>query len=78
MLKLITKIKNFFNPLYQVVYTTKDGRTEMYTINKPNHKHEFGNIMEGLKVVGFRSFCHNRKGIRSFRYDQIITINKGV
>lgn len=78
MLKLITKIKNFFNPLYQVVYATKDGRTEMYTINKPNHKHEFGNIMEGLKVVGFRSFCHNRKGIRSFRYDQIVTINKGV
>tara|TARA_R110002020_G_scaffold180152_7_gene374332 strand:+ start:4782 stop:5018 length:237 start_codon:yes stop_codon:yes gene_type:complete len=78
MLKLITKIKNFFNPLYQVVYTTKDGRTEMYTINKPNHDHEFGNVFEGARVVGFRSFCHNRKGIRSFRYDQIVTINKGV
>ena len=27
MLKLIKKIKNFFNPLYQVVYTTKEGKT---------------------------------------------------
>ena len=76
MLKLITKIKNFFNPLYQVVYTTKDGRTEMYTINNPNHKHEFGNIMEALKVVGFSSFCHNRKGIRSIRYDKIVIITQ--
>lgn len=77
MLKLITKIKNFFNPLYQVVYTTKDGRTEMYTINKPQYSHEFGNISEGLKVAGFRSFCHNRGEVRSFRYDRIIAINKG-
>jgi predicted DNA-binding transcriptional regulator YafY len=27
-------------------------------------------------VVGFRSYCFNRKGFRSFRYDRIININK--
>jgi hypothetical protein len=77
MLKLIKLIKNLFNPLYQVVYQTKDGRTEMYTINKPQYTHEFGNNAEGLKVAGFRSFCHNRGEVRSFRYDRIIAINKG-
>ena len=78
MLKLIKLIKNLFNPPYQVVYQTEDGRTEMYTINKPQHKNEFGNTAQGLKVAGFRSYCHNRGDIRSFRYDRIIAINKGV
>jgi hypothetical protein len=76
MLKLITKIKNFFNPLYQVVYTTKDGRTEMYTISEPKHENEFGNTIEGLRVAGFRAHCYNRNDVRSFRYDRIISINK--
>jgi hypothetical protein len=76
MKKLLVKIYNWFNPLYQVVYTTKDGRTEMYTIAKPQHENEFGNMIEGKSVVGFRSFCHNRAGIRSFRYDQIVSLNK--
>ena len=76
MKKLLTKIYRWFNPLYQVVYTTKDGRTEMYTITKPQHNLEFGNIKEGKSVVGFRSFCHNRGEIRSFRYDQIVSLNK--
>ena len=78
MLKLIKKIKNFFNPLYSVVYTTADGRTEMYTIEKPQHKNEFGNTDQAIKVAGFRSFCHNRGGLRSFRYDRIVSITKGV
>lgn len=76
MKKLLTKIYRWFNPLYQVVYTTKDGRTEMYTINKPQHTCEFGNMKEGRSVVGFRSFCLNRGDVRSFRYDQIISLNK--
>ena len=46
MKKMLTKIYRWFNPLYQVVYTTKDGRTEMYTIAKPQHIHEFGNMNE--------------------------------
>ena len=76
MKKLLTKIYRWFNPLNQVVYTTKDGRTEMYTIMKPKHENEFGNIAEGRSVVGFRTFCVNKKGYRSFRYDRIVSLNK--
>ena len=76
MKKLLIKIYRWFNPLYQVVYQTKDGRTEMYTITKPMHENEFGNQQEGKDVVGFRSFCVNKDGIRSFRYDNIISLNK--
>jgi len=73
-MKLLKKIKNLFSPKYQVVYTTQDGRTERYTINKPQYEYEFGNNGEGRKVVGFRSFCHNRQGIRSFRYDRVVSL----
>jgi hypothetical protein len=76
MLKLITKIKNFFKSRYKLVYTTKDGRTEMYTITEPKYKNEFGNMAEGIKVAGFRAHCYNRNAIRSFRYDRIASINK--
>jgi hypothetical protein len=77
MLKLIKKLYHLFNPLYQVVYTTKDGRTEMYTITKPNHENEFGNSKEGKAVAGFRAYCYNKQGLRSFRYDRIISLNRG-
>ena len=76
MRKLVTKIKRFFNPLYSIVYTTEDGRTEMYTIDKPLHSNEFGNTKENLQVAGFKSYCHNRKAIRSFRYDRINSLYK--
>ena len=73
-MKLLKKIKNLFSPKYQVVYTTQDGRTERYTINKPQYEYEFGNNDEGRKFVGFRSFCHNRQGVRSFRYDRVVSL----
>ena len=76
MKKMISRIINLFRPLYQVVYTTKDGRTEMYTIDKPEHDHEFGNRTEGRHSVGFRAFCHNRGEWRSFRYDRIVALNR--
>ncbi len=76
MLKLITKIKNFFNPLYNLVYTDVKGLTQMYTITKPRHANEFGNAKQGLSVVGFRAHCYNRNGVRSFRYDRIVSLNK--
>lgn len=76
MKKMISRIINLFRPLYQVVYTTKDGRTEMYTISKPRHGNEFGNVRECLRTAGFRAYCHNRNGIRSFRYDRITSLNK--
>ena len=76
MKKILKKIKRWFTPLYSVVYTTKDGRTAMYTIEKPRHVNEFGNAREQLRTAGFRAFCHNRDGIRSFRYDRIISLNR--
>ena len=74
MKKLIAKIARVFNPVYQVVYTTKQGHTAMYTISKPNHANEFGNVKEGLDVAGFRAHCYNRDGVRSFRYDRIVSM----
>ena len=76
MKKILNKIKRWFNPLYSVVYTTADGRTEMYTIDKPRHSNEFGNYKESIKTAGFRTFCHNKDGIRSFRYDRIVSLNR--
>lgn len=77
MKKLIAKIARLFKPVYQVVYTTADGRTAMYTITKPSHKNEFGNYRQGLQVAGFKAFCFNKGGIRSFRYDRIVSLNRG-
>jgi hypothetical protein len=76
MNKLLAKIARLFNPVYQLVYKTKDGRVEMYTIDKPRHRHEFGNVAEALRVAGFRVYCHNKEGVRSFRYDRIVSLNK--
>ena len=76
MKKILNKIKRLFNPLYTLVYTTKNGRTAMYTIEKPRHSNEFGNVRECLRTAGFKSFCHNRKAVRSFRYDRIVALNK--
>ena len=77
MKKILKKIKNLLDDrLYSVVYQTQDGRTEMYTIDKPEHDHEFGNRTEGRNSVGFRAFCHNRGEWRSFRYDRIVALNK--
>ena len=76
MKKILNKIKRLFNPLYSVVYRTQDGRTAMYTIEKPRHSNEFGNVRECLRTAGFRAFCHNRNAVRSFRYDRIVSLNK--
>lgn len=76
MKSLLKKIYHWFNPIYKIVYKTMDGRIEMYTIEQPRHRHEFGNMKEGKSVVGFRSFCINRDSVRSFRYDRIISLNK--
>jgi hypothetical protein len=76
MKKLIAKIARLFNPIYQVVYKTKEGTTAMYTISKPKHSNEFGNSREGLAVAGFRAHCYNRDAVRSFRYDRIISLVK--
>ena len=76
MKTIISKIKRLFNPLYSLVYRTQDGRTAMYTIEKPRHSNEFGNVRECLRTAGFKSYCHNRGGVRSFRYDRIVSLNK--
>jgi len=75
--KILKKIKGLLsNRAWSVVYKTQDGRTEMYTIDRPTHEREFGNKVEGLRTAGFRAFCHNRANFRSFRYDRIISLNK--
>jgi len=74
--KLLAKIVRLFKPVYSLVYKTKEGRTAMYTIEKPRHSNEFGNVRECLRTAGFRAYCHNRGGVRSFRYDRIISLNK--
>lgn len=74
MKQLLAKIARLLNPVYQVVYKTKEGNTAMYTISKPKHKNEFGNTKEGLAVAGFRAHCYNRNAVRSFRYDRIVSI----
>jgi hypothetical protein len=76
MKKLLTKIARLFNPVYSLVYTDAKGLTQMYTITKPRHVNEFGNAKQGLSVVGFRAHCYNRDGVRSFRYDRIVSLNK--
>ncbi len=76
MKKLLTKIARLFNPVYSLVYTDAKGLTQMYTITKPRHVNEFGNAKQGLSVVGFRAHCYNRNGVRSFRYDRIVSLNK--
>ena len=48
----------------------------MYTIDSPRHMNEFGNVTQGLRTAGFRSYCYNRKGIRSFRYDRIVSMTR--
>ena len=77
MKKILKKIKRLLDRRpYSVVYKTQDGRTEMYTIDKPDHEREFGNKTEGLRRAGFRAFCHNRGEFRSFRYDRIVALNR--
>jgi hypothetical protein len=76
-MKLLTKILNAVKPKYKLVYRTANGATAMYTITKPKHKGEFGNMTEGKDVVGFKSWCFNRNGFRSFRYDRIVSLIKG-
>ena len=76
MKKILNKIKRLFNPLYSLVYRTASGRTAMYTIEKPRHSNEFGNVRECLRTAGFRAYCHNRDAVRSFRYDRIVSLNK--
>ena len=77
MMKMIKIIKSWFNPVYSIVYTTAQGKTQMYTISKPKHSNEFSNQSQGLEVAGFKAFCYNREAIRSFRYDRIVSLTRG-
>lgn len=77
MKKLLNSILSLFKARYQVVYTKANGMTQMYTITKPKHSNEFGNSKEGLAVAGFRAYCYNKGGIRSFRYDRVVSLNRG-
>jgi hypothetical protein len=72
--KTKSNMKNKKAKRWQVVYKTEDGRTELYTVDKPIQEDQFGNADEGQNIVGFTTYCHNREGIRRFRYDRLVTV----
>jgi hypothetical protein len=76
MKKIIKFLLNRVRPSYDMVYRKKDGVTKMYRIKKPSLDDEFDNKKEGETSIGVRAWCYNRKGVRSFRYDGIISLTK--
>lgn len=73
-MNLEKNMKNKKAKHWQVVYKTVDGRTELYTVDKPVQDDQFGNSDEGQSIVGFTAYCHNRGGYRRFRYDRLVTV----
>ena len=77
MKKLIQLIHRFRNPRYSVIYKKdKDGRTEKYVIASPKTENEFGNQKQGIFPKGFRSYSYNREDVRSFCYENIVSMNR--
>jgi hypothetical protein len=74
IMNLVKNMKNKKAKHWQVVYKTVDGRTELYTVDKPVQEDQFGNSDEGQSIVGFTAYCHNRGGYRRFRYDRLVTV----
>lgn len=76
MIRLFKRLFKRFKPTYNLVYCKRNGKTRMYHIKKPSLRYQFDNIKEGETNVGFRAWCYNRRGVRSFRYDGIISLTK--
>ncbi len=76
MKKLLYKIFPFLKPIYNVVYQRKDGEIRLYKVSEPKVENQFDNQLEGRKNVGIRAWCYNRQGIRSFRYEGIISLTR--
>ena len=74
--KLLYKVFPFLKPVYNLVYRRRDGEVKMYKVSKPKLRNQFDNMREGQTNVGVRAWCYNKKGIRSFRYDGIVSLTK--
>jgi hypothetical protein len=75
MIKLIAKIiRRIKSPVYHMVYTKANLVTESYFVSSPKLKNYFDT--QGVKDTGFRAFCYNRDGVRSYNWNGIKTLNK--
>ena len=73
-MKIIKRIINFFRPKLTLTNRKKNGEVDKYRIRKLDVDHRFGNQRLGLSNIGIRAYCYNRKGVRSFRYEGIISL----
>ena len=76
MFRFIKKLFKKFRPTYNLVYRKKNGKTKLYRVNGFNLNNQFDNQAEGERNVGVRAWCYSRQGIRSFRYEGIISLTK--
>ena len=74
MKKIIKRIINFFRKPFTLTYQKLNGDIETYKLRNVNYYNYFGNKREDWENVGIRAYCYERKGIRSFRYEGIISI----
>ena len=62
-----------------MVYKNAKGHVKRFRIARPRRENEFGNKVEGLKRVGFKTTCF-RAGkpnkVRSFRYDRVVSLTR--
>ena len=83
---MLNLVKNLFysllllcEPRYLLVYKNAKGHVKRFRIARPRRENEFGNKVEGLKRVGFKTTCF-RAGkpnkVRSFRYDRVVSLTR--
>lgn len=75
-MNIIKKITNFFTPKMNLVYKKQNGEINLYKVNAFHVKNKFGNKKQDRENIGIRTYCYNRKGIRSFRYEGILSLSK--
>lgn len=83
---MLTGLKNalfrvlfLFEPKYILIYKNLKGQTKRYKVARPRRENEFGNKVQGLKRVGFKTTCFRqgkRNKVRSFRYDRVISLSR--
>jgi hypothetical protein len=75
-MNIIKKITDFFTPKMNLVYQSKNGDIDLYKVNAFHYKNKFGNKKLRKENIGIRTWCYNRKGYRSFRYEGILSLSK--
>ena len=74
-MKIIKRIIALFSPKFTLTYQKLNGEVGKYKIRKLDYYNYFGNLKENWPNVGVRAYCYQRKGVRSFRYEGIISID---